>query len=130
MHRFIFLLISFIVAFLLLLTLKVESAEAPTGEIPQPTATQLVSFYFGKDAERMEQIFKCESGMKQFKEDGTVVMSPTRDFGIAQINEKAHDATAKRLGLDYKGSMIDNLKLAKYISEKQGINAWVCNRII
>lgn len=106
------------------------NAEAPTAELPDPSATQMVAFYFGKDAKRMEQIFTCESGMKQFDSKGKVIMSPTRDFGIAQINEKVWDKKAKQLGLDYKGSMIDNLQMAKYIYTQSGKGAWVCNRII
>jgi len=126
--RFIFLIISIILAILLLLTTQVESAEAPIGEIPEPTATQMVAFYFGDDAKRMEQIFICESGLRQFKDDGTVVISPTRDFGLTQINEKTWDKKAKELGLDYKGSMIQNLQMARYIYDVQGKNAWVCHR--
>lgn len=78
----------------------------------------------------MMKIFECESGLRQFKADGTVVMSPTRDFGYTQINEKANGAKALQLGLDYKGSVTDNIKMAKYIYDTQGKFAWTCNRMI
>ena len=104
------------------------NAEAPITVLPEPTATELVAFYFGKDAKRMEQIFKCESGLRQFDTKGNVIMSYTRDFGLTQINEKTWDKKAKEMGLDYKGSMIDNIKMAKHIYDVSGKNAWVCNR--
>lgn len=106
------------------------NAEAPVTDLPDPSATEMVAFYFGKDAERMMEIFTCESGMKQFDSKGNVIMSHTRDFGIAQINEKVWDKKAKELGLDYKGSMIDNLQMAKYILDRTSPQAWVCNRIV
>jgi hypothetical protein len=104
------------------------NAESPTADLPETTATQLVAFYFGDDAKRMEQIFTCESGLRQFDSEGNVIVSPTRDFGIAQINEKVWDSKAKEMGLDYKGSMFDNLKMAKHIYDVSGKRAWVCNR--
>ena len=126
--RFIFLIISIIVGILLFVT--TSEAEAPTAVLPELNASEMVLIYFGNDAQRMKQIFTCESGMKQFDSKGNVIMSPTRDFGIAQINEKTWDRKAKELGLDYKGSMVDNLKMAKYIYTQSGHRAWVCNRII
>lgn len=43
-----------------------------------------------------------------------------------QINEATWDDTAKEMGLDYKNNEDDNLELARYIFEVQGVDAWVC----
>jgi len=103
-------------------------AEAPIGEIPEPTPSELVDFYFKEDADRMKKVFACESGLKQFDLKGNVITSHTRDFGIAQINEKTWDKKSKEMGLDYKNNIQDNLKLAKYIYDVSGERAWVCSR--
>lgn len=126
--RFIFLIISIIVGVLLFVT--TSKAEAPTTVLPELDASEMIAIYFGKDAERMKQIFTCESGLRQFDSKGNVIMSHTRDFGIAQINEKTWDKKAKELDLDYKGSMVDNLKMAKYVYTQSGHRAWVCNNLI
>lgn len=124
--KFKIFLVILIIGFLFFI--KTLQAESPTAELPEPTAKEMVAFYFGDDAKRMEQIFTCESGLRQFDSEGVVITSPTRDFGIAQINEKVWDKTAKQMGLDYKGSMYDNLKMAKHIYDVSGKNAWVCHR--
>lgn len=114
----------------IMLSVNPLQAESPTTELPEPTSTQLVDFYFKEDAPRMKEIFTCESGLRQFDDNGNVIMSPTRDFGLAQINEKTWDTKAKEMGLDYKGSIEDNVKLAKYIHDVSGHKAWVCNQLI
>lgn len=124
--KFKIFLVILIVGFLFFI--KTIESESPTTELPEPTAKEMVAFYFGSDADRMIDIFTCESGLRQFDSNGVVITSPTRDFGIAQINEKVWDKTANEMGLDYKGSIYDNLKLAKHIYEIQGKNAWVCNK--
>ncbi len=79
-----------------------------------------------KDEPIMAQIAYCESGYRQFDENGAPLKSRTNDYGIFQINSKIWDKKAKEIGLDYKGSPIDNIKMARYIYEHQGKKAWVC----
>lgn len=122
--KFTYILISLIIG---LNTFITVNAEAPTADLPDPTSTELVDFYFDKDANIMMAIAECESSQTQFKEDGTVVKSPTLDYGFLQINHN-WDSTAKKLGLDYKGSLHDNIKMAKYIKDKQGLKAWTTYR--
>ncbi len=74
----------------------------------------------------MWRIFYCESEHRQFKKDGTPLVSPTNDYGFAQINRKVWHSTAVELGLDYQNSLEDNLLMAKHVYEVQGISAWVC----
>lgn len=81
---------------------------------------------FPEDPELMVAIATCESGLRQFDTEGNVIVSPTKDFGIFQINEKTWHNTAESLELDYKNSEEDNIEMARHIFEVQGINAWVC----
>ncbi len=71
------------------------------------------------------EIARCESELHQFNATGTVLTSPTDDFGILQING-VHEKEAEELGLDFKGSMDDNVKMAKVVFDKQGLGAWTC----
>lgn len=105
------------------LTLNIAKAEAPTEELPEVTPEQLVEFYFD-NSDVMLAIAQCESEQEQFKPDGTTVHSHTNDWGYFQINATHWDKEAKRLGLDYKGSTVDNILMAKHILKVQGITAW------
>jgi hypothetical protein len=88
---------------------------------PPPSSNlSLIRHAFGSDADVMIAIAKCESNLSQS------AISPTRDFGVFQINEKVWDDTANRLGLDYKNSFEDNLEMAVLIHRVQGKSAWVC----
>lgn len=100
--------------------------EAPISLVATFSTSTLISDTFGKDAPLMERISLCESGDRQFM-DGKPLMSKTRDFGYYQINEAANGKEAERLGLDYKNSFIDNLKMAKGVLDSQGITAWSCS---
>lgn len=121
----VFCLLSFSCA----LAATVEAPEAPTIPVEAskvvktaiPTTKEKILLTF-KDP-RMIKVLICESGLKQFREDGTPKVSPTHDVGIAQIN-KYHWSRAKELGLDIFNSEDDNLKMAKIIYKEQGIEAW------
>lgn len=78
----------------------------------------------------MIDVFRCESGLKQFNEDGTTVISPTMDVGIAQINLKAHLLNSQKMGLDIINSEEDNLTYARYLYGLYGETPWVCSRLI
>ena len=68
---------------------------------------------------KFTKIFQCESGWEQ-----TAVNFKSNDFGLAQVNEKTWDTTAKSLGLDYKNSWQDNILLARYIQDVGGWKMW------
>lgn len=76
---------------------------------------------------QLYQIALCESGLRQWTDSGEVVKSETNDFGAMQING-VHEPEAEALGLDFKGSMEDNVKMAKIVYAKQGLGAWTCAR--
>jgi hypothetical protein len=68
---------------------------------------------------KMVKIANCESNFSQ-----SAVNHKSNDFGLFQINEATWDETATSMGLNYKGSWKDNIILAKYILETQGLKAW------
>ena len=68
---------------------------------------------------KMVKIANCESNFSQ-----SAVNKKSNDFGLFQINEATWNETAISMGLDYKNSWEDNIILAKYILETQGISAW------
>lgn len=98
---------------------------------PQPkTVEEKIEIAFGENADVMKRIAKCESGMRQFDSEGNTITSHTNDSGLFQINNATWKKKAEELGLDYINSEDDNIKMAQYILEQQGVGAWVCNRLI
>ena len=89
-------------------------------EISPLTIEDKIRQTFPERAELMLAIANCESGLNQ------EAVSHTRDFGVMQINEATWHETALEMNLDYKGSVDDNLELARHIYETQGLEAWVC----
>lgn len=69
------------------------------------------------------RIAECESGMRQFNDDGTVLVSKTGDVGVLQINIKAHLQTALQMGIDID-TLEGNIAYAKYLKEKNGLSPW------
>lgn len=72
----------------------------------------------------MLAIAECESNTMQFK-NGKVVTSHTSDVGVFQVNLPVWELKALDLGYDIY-STHGNIKMARYIYEVQGKNAWVC----
>lgn len=74
-------------------------------------------------------IAKCESTNLQFYPGSSMtVHSKTNDWGYLQINDNPdNQRLAAKLGLDYKGSMKDNIKMARALFDIQGFNAWYCS---
>lgn len=75
----------------------------------------------------MVDVARGESGLKQWHSNGKLVTGivDPRDSGVFQINSGYWDDEAKRLGLDYKNNIEDNVKMARHIVDTQGITAWV-----
>ncbi len=78
---------------------------------------------------KMVAILKCESKWRQFSTSTIPLMSPTHDVGISQINQVQWQE-AKDKGLDIFNSLEDNLTMGKIIYDKEGRNAWTCNRLV
>lgn len=67
-------------------------------------------------------IARCESGIKQFNSDGSVLISRTSDVGIFQINQ-VHWDNAKRLGIDID-TVDGNIGFAKLLKQQNGTRDW------
>ena len=102
------------------LLVNIEYPEVPEFTPRPKTIEEKIRLAFPEEPNNMLAIVNCESGFNQS------AVSHTRDFGLFQINEKTWDATAQEMGLDYKGSLDDNITMARYVYDIQGINAWVC----
>lgn len=100
-------------------------------EIGNSASKEIIIAYvrslWGEDAERMLEIFWCESGFKE------KVISRTMDVGVAQINLAAHWSKIKGAT---RAEKIANLQEYKYnldfafaLWKEQGVNPWVCSRI-
>ena len=103
---------------------KTAEAEAPEFEVVRiPTLEEVIREELGEDFVR---IAKCESGMRQFNEDGSVLISQTSDKGIFQIN-KVHWEQAKKLGYNID-TVKGNIGYAKYLKDKNGTSDWYMSR--
>lgn len=72
----------------------------------------------------MLKVAFCESGLKQFNSDGTVVENNTsHDVGIFQINLKYHLLDAEKMGIDIYTAE-GNVKFAKVLYNQFGLNPW------
>lgn len=73
----------------------------------------------------MQEIARCESGKRQFDQDGNVLHGRVHypDTGLYQINSRVWGEKAKELDLDIE-TVSGNIKMAKHILDTQGISAW------
>jgi hypothetical protein len=78
---------------------------------------------FPENSEQMVRIAKCESGARQFKDNGELVIGPTSDYGVFQ-NHEQHRSLWEKLGLDVEGSAKDNITFARYLYDHGGIAHW------
>ena len=76
----------------------------------------------------MTPIAGCESSYRQYGANGKPLISGTDDVGVMQVNIPTWSKKGKELGLDFVHSSEDNIKMAKYILDTQGISAWSCSR--
>lgn len=73
--------------------------------------------------EVMVAVAKCESGLRQVNDDGSVVESHTGDFGLFQINSKYHLEASKNMGLDIMTAS-GNTRYAIYLVKRNGFRDW------
>jgi len=71
-------------------------------------------------------IAKCESGIRQFNEDGSVLISATSDIGLFQVNQ-VHWDTAKEMGIDIN-TVDGNIAYAKFLKEQNGTRDWFMSK--
>lgn len=79
--------------------------------------------YFA-DVPAMILIAKCESGFRQFTNDGQVLRSRTGLYlGVFQVDEKLHTDWAKSLGMDIY-TLDGNLAYARHLYQSSGTRPW------
>lgn len=78
----------------------------------------------------MVTVAGLESEWVHYKADGTVLhgRETPADTGVMQINCDHWCDDAKKLGLNLD-NIIDNVKMARYVYDKQGITAWVAYNV-
>ncbi|HTK60377.1 MAG TPA: peptidoglycan-binding domain-containing protein [Candidatus Baltobacteraceae bacterium] len=79
------------------------------------------------DAPEMFPIAKCESGIRQFAPDGSVLRGGPggRYVGIFQIDEPLHTAWAASLGFDIL-TIDGNIGYARHLYDAKGTKPWGC----
>lgn len=79
------------------------------------------------DAPEMVPIAKCESGIRQFAADGSVLRGGPggRYVGIFQVDEPLHRAWAATLGFDIL-TVEGNIGYARHLYEAKGTRPWGC----
>ena len=76
------------------------------------------------DAPIMVSVAKCESGLLQFRSDGSLVRSPNGLYiGVFQIDENIHGQYAMSLGLDIT-TVDGNLAYARHLYDQKGSQPW------
>ena len=112
-----------------------SSAEVIIAPVVQEVET-VEKFYFDKvpvplkdliGDDRLYEIAKCESGLRQYEENGDVLRGRVnpKDVGILQINEYYWLKKSKEMGIDIY-SLQGNIQMAHYILKVQGYKAWMC----
>lgn len=85
--------------------------------------------------EQLRKICSCESWgtpelePRQFNKNGTLLRGypvPT-DVGACQISTYYWGKKAKELGLDIEGNFFDNIKMAKWLFDRQGSVPWAAS---
>lgn len=90
-----------------------------------PTVAESEAFVrkeFAQNPEMIE-VAKCESGFRQFNNNGTPLKGSGLYIGVFQIDEKIHADYAKNLGMDIY-TLEGNVAYAKYLFEKSGTRPW------
>ena len=105
-------------------------AAEPRGLQPSADAVRTPKQYlylkYPEYAEVLSRIGRCESGMRQFEEDGSVLRGKVdkNDTGTYQINLRFWGEKAKELGYDLE-TIEGNTKMAVYIYEHKGTSPWL-----
>ena len=100
-----------------------------TAEMRSMTSSDIESLIrevWGEDAEKGIAVARCESTLRQFKADGTIlrgIVNPD-DIGIFQINSYYHEEDYLRFGFDVFTPR-GNVEYAKYIYDRSGLAPWV-----
>jgi hypothetical protein len=76
--------------------------------------------------EELKPVCGCESGHRQYREDGTLLVSDTNDSGYCQING-IHKPEAASLGMNIE-TLEGNIKFANFLFDREGYTPWEASR--
>ncbi|MEX0930467.1 MAG: hypothetical protein WDZ79_02180 [Candidatus Paceibacterota bacterium] len=109
-------------------TVVAQEAQLVTDESAEKTVKEVVRAYFA-DAPEMYSVAWCESRVRHFKEDGTLLRGYVdhNDVGVMQINERYHLKRSKELGYNIY-SLEGNLAYARVLYEDQGLQPWSASK--
>jgi hypothetical protein len=90
------------------------------------TIKSLIKEVWGKDSHKGIMVASCESQLRQFDKDGTVLRGRVNpdDIGIFQINSFYHEADYLKMGIDVF-TPEGNVRYAKFIYDRDGLAPWV-----
>lgn len=106
---------------------KASIAYASTTEMVQ-TEEQRMKYLVGQefeDAPVMVRIAECESGFRQFDDNGEVLrgVKDPSDRGLFQINERYHLTESQGLGINIY-TTDGNIAYARYLYDHRGTKPW------
>ncbi len=115
----------FIIVGLTLISASAVPTRAYATTLSPTTIKNMVEKYFN-DAPDMVAVAQCESGFRQFDDDGNVLRGGYGDemVGVYQIDETVHRDTALSMGYDID-SFLGNLLYARYLYSQDGVNPWI-----
>lgn len=101
-------------------TLESRFEDSPIVELIKQESTKN-----GVDADLALDIATCESSLRQFETDGSVVRGKAnpKDVGLFQINEEYHLKKSQELGFDIYTAK-GNIDYAMYLMKTQGSKPW------
>ena len=91
--------------------------------VPETIQQKIVNAFPDVPAGTIIAIAQCESGLRQFYDDGSLVVSKTNDVGVMQINMKSWKAKADEFGMDLTKTN-DNIFFARYLYNLHGLSDW------
>jgi len=111
----------------LTVTLNAYAATLPQSASP-PTVSEMIQQYAPQDFELLTRIAICESGLVQFKKDGSVLRGRENasDTGVFQINLYYHKEKADELGFDLFTTE-GNIAYAVWLYQQQGTVPWLAS---
>ena len=99
-------------------------------QLPEVTLSihELLALEFGESSIMLD-IARCESGVRQFNVDGSILQGHinNKDIGIFQINEFYHLDRSMALGTDIY-TIDGNISYASVLYEEQGTQPWNWSR--
>jgi len=99
------------------------ATETPAASLPTLAESEAAVRELFADDPIMIEVAKCESGFRQFNDDGTVLIGHGLYAGVFQIDPKIHADFAKSLGMDIY-TLEGNLAYAKYLKSGSGASPW------